>query len=74
MIKSMGWAAAAIWSTVSAAFAEPPDNPIFPPDAKLERLAERTAKLHSGLTEGPAVAPDGSIYLPTCRSAPPIRR
>ena len=41
----------------------PRDNPIFPPDAKLEQIFERTAKLNSGLTEGPAVAPDGSIYF-----------
>jgi gluconolactonase len=42
---------------------EPRENPIFPPDAKLEQIFERTAKIHSGLTEGPAAAPDGSIYF-----------
>jgi gluconolactonase len=46
-----------------AATAEPTDNPIFPPDAKLEQIFERTAKIHGGLTEGPAAAPDGSIYF-----------
>jgi gluconolactonase len=48
---------------IAAAAVEPPDNPIFPPDAKLEQIFERSAKLHSGLTEGPAAAPDGSIYF-----------
>lgn len=38
-------------------------NPIFPEDAKLELLFTRKAKINSGLTEGPAVAPDGSIYF-----------
>ena len=42
---------------------EPKDNPIFPTDAKLEMLFERTAKLNSGLTEGPAAAPDGGVYF-----------
>lgn len=36
---------------------------IFPPVAKLELLFTREAPLASGLTEGPAVAPDGSIYF-----------
>ena len=39
------------------------DHPIFPSDARVEVLHTRTAKLNSGLTEGPAVAPDGSIYF-----------
>jgi gluconolactonase len=43
--------------------AVPRDNPIFPPGAKLERLFERSANIHGGLTEGPALAPDGSIYF-----------
>ena len=38
-------------------------NPIVPPGARLELLYTRQAKLHSGLTEGPAAAPDGSIYF-----------
>lgn len=32
-------------------------------DARLERLYTRTAAIQGGLTEGPAVAPDGSIYF-----------
>jgi gluconolactonase len=43
--------------------ADPPENPIFPKDAKLELLYTRQAKLNSGLTEGPAVAPDGNVYF-----------
>jgi gluconolactonase len=38
-------------------------EPIIPPDAKLELLYTRTAPISGGLTEGPAVAPDGSIYF-----------
>ena len=36
---------------------------IVSPDARLELLFPRTAKIQGGLTEGPAVAPDGSIYF-----------
>ena len=36
---------------------------IFPADAKLELIHTRNVKLNSGLTEGPAVAPDGTIYF-----------
>ena len=39
------------------------ENPIVPEGAKLEKLYTRTAQLNGGLTEGPAVAPDGSIYF-----------
>jgi gluconolactonase len=50
--------------TVSAAeVPKPTGESIVAPDAKLELLFTRTAPLHGGLTEGPAVAPDGSIYF-----------
>lgn len=39
------------------------DNPIIPADSALELLHSRQVKLNSGLTEGPAVAADGSIYF-----------
>ncbi len=39
------------------------ENRIVPEGAKLERLFTRTADIKGGLTEGPAVAPDGSIYF-----------
>lgn len=48
---------------VAATVAESAENPIIPDGAKLELLHTRQAKLNSGLTEGPAVAPDGSIYF-----------
>jgi gluconolactonase len=42
---------------------KPAGDAIVSPDAKLEWLFTRTAKIEGGLTEGPAVAPDGSIYF-----------
>jgi gluconolactonase len=42
---------------------KPTGADIVDPDAKLERLYTRTAPITGGLTEGPAVAPDGSIYF-----------
>ena len=48
------------------AVADPPGPEavgIIPPDARLEHLFTRSAKLKGGLTEGPAVAPDGSIFF-----------
>jgi gluconolactonase len=41
----------------------PTGDIIVPKDAKLEWLFTRTAKIKGGLTEGPACAPDGSIYF-----------
>jgi gluconolactonase len=41
----------------------PTGDAIVSPDAKLELLFTRTAKIEGGLTEGPAAAPDGSIYF-----------
>lgn len=39
------------------------DSAIIPEGAKLELLFTRSADIHGGLTEGPAAAPDGSIYF-----------
>ncbi len=39
------------------------ENPIVPPGVRLELLYTRTAPLQGGLTEGPAAAPDGTIYF-----------
>jgi gluconolactonase len=50
-----------LFATPTVATAD--ENPIFPPGAKLELLHTRTAKLNSGLCEGPAVAPDGTVYF-----------
>jgi gluconolactonase len=41
----------------------PTGDTIVSKDAKLELLFTRTAKIQGGLTEGPACAPDGSIYF-----------
>ncbi len=41
----------------------PPSGKLVSPGAKLEHLFTRTAKISGGLTEGPAAAPDGSIYF-----------
>ncbi len=41
----------------------PSGESIVSPDAKLEKLYSRTANISGGLTEGPAVTPDGSIYF-----------
>lgn len=41
----------------------PTGEKIVPAGAKLERLFTRTAPIRGGLTEGPAVAPDGSVYF-----------
>ena len=51
---------------LSSAFADvpkPTGDTIVSPDAKLEKLFTRSAPIQGGLTEGPAVAPDGSIYF-----------
>jgi gluconolactonase len=41
----------------------PTGAPIVASDAKLEKLFTRKAPIKDGLTEGPAAAPDGSIYF-----------
>jgi gluconolactonase len=41
----------------------PTGETIVPKGAKLELLFTRSAKISGGLTEGPAAAPDGSIYF-----------
>ena len=53
----------AIVATAYTARMRAAENTIVPEGAKLERLYTRTADIEGGLTEGPAVAPDGSIYF-----------
>lgn len=48
---------------VSDAVSTNAQNPIVPDGAKLELLFTRETGIDGGLTEGPAVAPDGSIYF-----------
>ncbi len=50
-------------SPVYAELPKPTGDTIVAPDAKLELLFTRSAPINGGLTEGPAVAPDGSIYF-----------
>lgn len=51
-------------TTAAAAEIPPPEGKnLVGPDSKLELLFTRSAKIEGGLTEGPAVAPDGSIYF-----------
>jgi gluconolactonase len=48
---------------VAADVPPPTGDAVVAPDAKLELLFTRSAPISGGLTEGPAVAPDGSIYF-----------
>ena len=53
-----------IASAIQAAdLPKPTGDKIVAADAQLELLFSRTANISGGLTEGPAVAPDGSIYF-----------
>ena len=42
---------------------KPEGDKLVDSDSKLKLLFTRSAKIEGGLTEGPAVAPDGSIYF-----------
>jgi gluconolactonase len=55
--------AQALAREVPADVAAPTGDAIVSKDAKLDLLFTRTAPIKGGLTEGPAVAPDGSIYF-----------
>jgi gluconolactonase len=48
---------------MAAELPKPSGDSIVSPDAKLELLWTRTAAIQGGLTEGPAVAPDGCIWF-----------
>jgi gluconolactonase len=50
-------------SALAADLPKPTGEAIVSPDAQLELLFTRSAPINGGLTEGPAVAPDGSIYF-----------
>jgi gluconolactonase len=52
-------------ASVNAPEIPPPtgSSEMVDPSARLELLYTRTAPINGGLTEGPAVAPDGSIYF-----------
>jgi gluconolactonase len=51
-------------SSLAADVGKPTGDPaLVDPDAKLELLFTRSLPIEGGLTEGPAVAPDGKIYF-----------
>ena len=53
----------ALSSAALADLPKPTGDSVVSPDAKLDMLFTRSADIKGGLTEGPAVAPDGSIYF-----------
>jgi len=67
------WAVACLWLAAWCSLAAdslaaddvpaPSGERIVDPGARLELLFTRSAEIAGGLTEGPAVAPDGSIYF-----------
>jgi gluconolactonase len=54
------WPALGVWG---AEIPRPTGPDIVSADARLELVFTRTATIQGGLTEGPAVAPDGTIYF-----------
>ena len=62
MVRAVASLLLVSWLSVTIAQAAEPE-PIVPKDAKLELLFTRSADIKGGLTEGPAVAPDGSIFF-----------
>lgn len=72
--RTLRWILATSCVLVAAVIAQRPDcqaaeldrptgESIVAPDAKLELLFTRSLSIQGGLAEGPAVAPDGSIYF-----------
>ncbi len=57
------WLVLANVALTNAQDLKPTGESIVSPDAKLELLFTRSAPISGGLTEGAAVAPDGSIYF-----------
>jgi len=63
MPRSLLIIAAVFASPVATPDVSKPAEAIVPPDARLELLYTRSTPIAGGLTEGAAVAPDGSIYF-----------
>ena len=61
--------AVSLWAPVAfgAEIPAPSGDTIIDPAAKLELLFTRQAAIEGGLTEGPAVGPDGAIYFSDIR-------
>ena len=64
VLNPAGFSGRVDWSTrvAAAEIGKPTGDKIVSPDAKLELLYTRELPIAGGLAEGPAVAPDGSIY------------
>lgn len=52
-----------VTSAMASPEVPPPSGRVVSPDARLELLYTRSAPISGGLTEGPAVGPDGAIYF-----------
>ena len=63
MILILGGLSTACSLLQAAELPAPSGDSIVAADAKLELLFTRSAPISGGLTEGPAVAPDGSVYF-----------
>lgn len=65
----MSWTGlAALLLAIPPGTPEPKENPIVPKGAEWEHLYTRHDDVKGGLTEGAAVAPDGSIYFTDIRT------
>jgi len=62
-VAFLSWVPLSAGQEATSPIAAPSGITIVDPSAKLELLFTRSAPIEGGLTEGPAVAPDGSIYF-----------
>lgn len=60
---ALAWLLVATSVAVAGEALPPPQGKVVPEGARLEHLFTRMAEINGGLTEGPAAAPDGSIYF-----------
>lgn len=59
----LGVMACSMTSLMAADLPKPTGEQIVSPDARIETLFTRSLPINGGLTEGPAVGPDGCIYF-----------
>lgn len=59
----LAWLVVATSVALAGEALPPPQGKVVPEGARLEHLFTRMAEIRGGLTEGPAAAPDGSIYF-----------
>ena len=60
---ALAWLLVATSVAMAGEALPPPQGKAVPEGARLEHLFTRMAEIRGGLTEGPAAAPDGSIYF-----------